>query len=144
MLPRSFAVATLILVLVTGGSAAGEARSSDSCPVFALTSDPLAPEHVLSAARREIPRRFGPITNQGGTFPLTPGRYVVTRVQHLQSMPERATFRSDSVRACGRNAERSWVVTIQIPISQTVPHSRGALIVAPTRDGWRVWRTYRW
>jgi hypothetical protein len=98
-----------------------------------------APERALDKARQVLRRRT--LTNQNGTIHLIPGTYGVDEVVAISPVAEDALARHYAGvirRRCGeRQAERSWLVVVELSAAQLVL-PRQPLLVAPTAHGWRL------
>jgi hypothetical protein len=98
-----------------------------------------APERALDKARQVLRRRT--LTNQIGTIHLTPGTYAIDEVVEVSPGAPDALARHYSRvirQRCGaRQAERSWLVLVELSAAQLVL-PRQPLLVVPTAHGWRL------
>jgi hypothetical protein len=108
------------------------------CP-HALDGGPYAPEEVLAATRRSL-RRWT-LVNQNGTIHLTPDTYRILKLAPLgpgaNNAPDRHYFRLVR-RRCGElDAERTWLVLINLGASQIALPPQ-PLLFTRTATGWRL------
>jgi hypothetical protein len=82
------------------------------------------------------------MTNQGGTYRLTPGNYAIRRIGPASlgtgEGPEERRLARHTQRQCGTQmAEHTWLTIVDFPRS-TLAAGSLALLTARTSDGWRV------
>lgn len=108
------------------------------CPT-ALEAGPRAPEEIIRAIRRDVPRTFdfGP----NGPRKLTPENTLVRAVGSLVGYRRSSRYYSDlAERLCGTEvALRSWLVVLYFPTSQSAARAEVFEFYAKTRSGWKVW-----
>jgi hypothetical protein len=94
--------------------------------------------------RREVPRAFGNMTNQGGSGGWR-GYWTVAALSldpaHSFFTPVRPYHRA-AVAKCGKRvAAQSWVVLIEFPNAADALSGEGVAFLARTPHGWRIWGT---
>lgn len=144
-------IAVVAGTTATGSSNASRAIVTDNngtaCPK-ALVTTAYAPEGLLRAVRREVPRVYNNVQTQGGKLRLSAATYRIDALSSLQqTVPPLAgalAYRRLAAKRCGSNiAERSWVVIIDIPGAQTVRAARGVALFARTASRWVLWYRVR-
>lgn len=110
-----------------------------SCP-RALEPGPRAPEEVLRALRRAVPRTWH-YTTMDGPLKLSAENTLVLRLQALVGDSRSSTYyRKLAERACGKLvALRSWLAVVYFPTSQSSVYAERFAFFAKTRSGWRIW-----
>ena len=144
----SLALVAILVGVVTGfvsmrtHSAAARGDVAPAGPIRCLRTvdgGRYAPERALEKARQVLRRRT--LTNQNGTIHLIPGTYVIEEVVEVSpgSPDSLARHYSRVIRQrCGeRQAERTWLVLVELSAAQLIL-PRQPLLVVPTAQGWRL------
>lgn len=120
------------------------ARSAQSrgrvvCP-RALEPGPRAPEEVLRALRRAVPRTWH-YTTPDGPLKLSAENTLVLRLQALVGDSRSSTYYTKlAERTCGSTTTlRSWVAVVYFPTSQSSVYAERFAFFAKTRNGWTIW-----
>jgi hypothetical protein len=138
---RFIALVPLALTLALTADRGAEAAKPKpvACVKTVRGDDPLAPERSLAAVRARLAPET--MTNQGGTFHLTPGNYFVEQVTWLGPGTKGSQWHRDFDlvrKRCGYDeAAASWRVLIVLSQAQLVLPPV-VFIVARTPAGWRV------
>lgn len=130
------------LSMWAAGAKAPAAHTAWGCPARTVAPGSLAPESLLRAVRREVPKTFH-FTNQSGMVHLTPRTYSVVTTMSLSSATPAAgagPYRKLATKRCGASvANDSWVVLLWFSTVQTAFDEHGVIFFAATPSGWTPW-----
>ena len=130
--------AAAVAAIAAAGGAGGGAIASARCPQ-ALDPTRLAPQRVVAALRRDVPKAYRGPQYRG---------YQVTTLAALKrglfAPAGVSVYRGIAVAQCGPTvADRSWVVFLFFPRAPGASLSQGIAFFARTAAGWTLWYRYR-